>query len=134
MTTAITLPEGAPEEVITHALVREVDLTPFGGKGSLALITLDNGLDHTRPNTFGPQSVAALDAAITDAASRKPAAIAITEIRPGETSTKSKLLVATSHTGPSPTSRRSWSRGSSTDKSIYGFLSIRASLKRRHHR
>lgn len=74
MTTAITV----PEEVITHALVRDVDLTPFGGKGSLALITLDNGLDHTRPNTFGPQSVAALDAAITDAASRKPAAIAIT--------------------------------------------------------
>ena len=33
MTTAITLPEGAPEEVITHALVRDVDLTPFGGKG-----------------------------------------------------------------------------------------------------
>ena len=78
MTTAITLPEGAPEEVLTHALVRDVDLAPFGGKGSLALITLDNGLDHTRPNTFGPQSVAALDAAITDAASRKPAAIAIT--------------------------------------------------------
>ncbi len=78
MTTAITLPEGAPEEVITHALVRDVDLTPFGLAGTLALITLDNGLDHTRPNTFGPQSVAALDAAITDAASRKPAAIAIT--------------------------------------------------------
>ena len=78
MTTAITLPEGAPEEVITHALVRDVDLAPFGGTGTLALITLDNGLDHTRPNTFGPQSVAALDAAITEAASRKPAAIAIT--------------------------------------------------------
>ncbi len=77
MTTAITLPEGAPEEVITHALVRDVDLTPFGYAGTLALITLDNGLDHTRPNTFGPQSVLALDSAITDAASRKPTAIAI---------------------------------------------------------
>jgi len=77
MTTAITLPEGAPEEVITHALVRDVDLTPFGYAGTLALITLDNGLDHTRPNTFGPQSVIALDNAITDAASRKPTAIAI---------------------------------------------------------
>jgi hypothetical protein len=54
MATAIELPEGAPEEVVTHALVRDVDLTPFGYKGSLALITLDNGLDHTRPNTFGP--------------------------------------------------------------------------------
>ena len=78
MTTAIELPEGAPEEVVTHALVRDVDLSPFGYKGSLALITLDNGFDHTRPNTFGPQSLLALDAAITEAASRKPAAIAIT--------------------------------------------------------
>ena len=78
MTTTIQLPEGAPEEVVTNALVRDVDLSPFGFTGSLALITLDNGFDHTRPNTFGPQSLAALDAAITDAASRKPAAIAIT--------------------------------------------------------
>jgi len=78
MTTAIGLPDGAPEEVITNALVRDVDLTPFGFAGTLALVTLDNGLDHTRPNTFGPQSLAALDAAITDSASRKPAAIAIT--------------------------------------------------------
>jgi len=57
MTTAIQLPEGAPEEVITHALVRDVDLSPFGFKGTLALITLDNGHDHNRPNTFGPQSL-----------------------------------------------------------------------------
>jgi 3-hydroxyacyl-CoA dehydrogenase/enoyl-CoA hydratase/carnithine racemase len=76
--TTITLPEGAPEEVITNALVRDVDLAAFGATGSLALITLDNGHDHTRPNTFGPQSLMALDAAITDAISRKPAAIAIT--------------------------------------------------------
>ena len=78
MAAEMTLPEGAPEEVITNALVRDVDLTPFGHKGSLALITLDNGLDHTRPNTFGPQSLAALDAAISDAIGRAPAAIAIT--------------------------------------------------------
>ena len=78
MATEMKLPEGAPEEVITNALVRDVDLTPFGHKGSLALITLDNGLDHNRPNTFGPQSLAALDAAITDAIGRAPAAIAIT--------------------------------------------------------
>ncbi len=63
MSTEIKLPEGAPEEVVTNALVRDVDLTPFGFAGSLALITLDNGLDHTRPNTFGPQSLQALDAA-----------------------------------------------------------------------
>ena len=78
MAAEMILPEGAPEEVITNALVRDVDLTPFGHKGSLALITLDNGLDHTRPNTFGPQSLAALDAAISDAIGRAPAAIAIT--------------------------------------------------------
>ena len=77
MTTEIKLPEGAPEEVVTNALVRDVDLTPFGFTGSLALITLDNGLDHTRPNTFGPQSLKALDAAITDAIDRSPAAIGI---------------------------------------------------------
>ncbi|CAN2206310.1 multifunctional fatty acid oxidation complex subunit alpha [Candidatus Nanopelagicaceae bacterium] len=78
MATPLVLPEGAPEEVITVAKVRDVDLTPFGFKGVLALITLDNGLDHTRPNTLGPQSVASLDAAITEAISHKPAAIAVT--------------------------------------------------------
>jgi 3-hydroxyacyl-CoA dehydrogenase/enoyl-CoA hydratase/carnithine racemase len=76
--TTITLPEGAPEEVVTNALVRDVDLAAFGATGTLALITLDNGHDHTRPNTFGPQSLLALDAAITEAISRKPAAIGIT--------------------------------------------------------
>ena len=78
MTTAISLPEGAPEEVVTNAVVRDVDLAPFGHKGSLALITIDNGLDHTRPNTLGPASLASIDAAITEAISRKPVAIAIT--------------------------------------------------------
>ena len=77
-TNTIEMPEGAPEEVVTNALVRDIDLGAFGHKGNLALITLDNGLDHTRPNTFGPQSLMALDAAITEALSRKPAAIAIT--------------------------------------------------------
>ncbi|CAB4330840.1 MAG: 3-hydroxyacyl-CoA dehydrogenase [Actinobacteria bacterium] len=78
MTTEIKLPEGAPEEVVTQALVRDIDLSAFGSKGTMALITLDNSLDHNRPNTFGPQSLLALAAAITEATSRKPAAIAIT--------------------------------------------------------
>jgi 3-hydroxyacyl-CoA dehydrogenase/enoyl-CoA hydratase/carnithine racemase len=78
MTTAISLPEGAPEEVVTNAVVRDVDLAPFGHKGTLALITIDNGLDYTRPNTLGPASLASIDAAITEAISRKPVAIAIT--------------------------------------------------------
>ena len=78
MSVDIKLPEGAPEEVVTQALVREVNLSAFGAKGVLALITLDNALDHNRPNTFGPQSLLALDAAITAAIASKPAAIAIT--------------------------------------------------------
>ena len=53
----VKLPEGAPEEVITKAILREIDLTAFGATGTLSLITLDNGMDHNRPNTFGPASL-----------------------------------------------------------------------------
>ncbi len=77
-TVSMQMPDGAPEEVVTHALVRDVDLGAFGCSGTLALITLDNGQDHNRPNTFGVQSLQSLDAAITEALSRKPKAIAIT--------------------------------------------------------
>ncbi|NCT90956.1 3-hydroxyacyl-CoA dehydrogenase [Cellulomonas sp. APG4] len=38
-------------ERVTHALVRDVALP--GGR-TLALVTLDNGLDHTKPTTLGP--------------------------------------------------------------------------------
>ena len=78
MATEIIMPEGAPEEVITNAFVREIDLTPFGASGKLALITLDNGQDHNRPNTLGPKSLMALDAAVTDAAGRDVVGVAIT--------------------------------------------------------
>ena len=74
----LQVPAGAPDEVITKAVVRTVDLQAFGFKGSLALITLDNGEDHNRPNTFGPESLASLDAAITEAIAQKPSAIAVT--------------------------------------------------------
>ena len=74
----LQVPAGAPDEVITKAVVRTVDLQAFGFKGSLALITLDNGEDHNRPNTFGPASLASLDAAITEAIAQKPSAIAVT--------------------------------------------------------
>ncbi len=77
-TSSISLPAGAPEEVVTHALVRDVDLCAFGFAGNFALITLDNGQDHNRPNTFGAQSLASLDSAITHALSRNPVAIGIT--------------------------------------------------------
>ncbi len=49
------------DEVVTHAHVRTVSI----GEGhQIALITLDNGFDHTKPNTFGPAGLAELDAAL----------------------------------------------------------------------
>ncbi|MGS2591093.1 3-hydroxyacyl-CoA dehydrogenase NAD-binding domain-containing protein [Streptomyces hebeiensis] len=51
-----------PGEVVTQAHVRHLDLP--AGAGRFALITLDNGLDHTKPTTFGPQSLANLSAAL----------------------------------------------------------------------
>ncbi len=51
-----------PDEVVTQAHVRFLDL-PYGA-GRMALITLDNGRDHTRPTTFGPAGLANLDAAL----------------------------------------------------------------------
>jgi 3-hydroxyacyl-CoA dehydrogenase/enoyl-CoA hydratase/carnithine racemase len=50
------------DEVVTRALVRDVRLP--GGAGTMALITLDNGFDHTKPNTFGPRGLAELDKAL----------------------------------------------------------------------
>ena len=47
-----------PDEVVTHALARDVELP--GGAGTMALITLDNGHDHTRPNTLGPRTLIGL--------------------------------------------------------------------------
>ncbi len=65
------------DEVVTHAYVRDVTL-PYGA-GTLALITLDNGHDHTRPNTFGPNGLAELDAAIDTVAGRDDiAAVGVT--------------------------------------------------------
>ncbi|NMO54195.1 3-hydroxyacyl-CoA dehydrogenase [Actinoplanes sp. TBRC 11911] len=65
---------GHPKEVVTHALVRSVHIG--GTKG--ALITLDNGFDHTKPTSFGPAGLRELDAAITEATAQEPAFIAIT--------------------------------------------------------
>src|SRR5580658_5118132 len=57
-----------PDEVVTRALVRDVQLP--GGAGTMALITLDNGHDHTRPNTFGPAGLLALRDALDVVAAR----------------------------------------------------------------
>ncbi|SER35399.1 3-hydroxyacyl-CoA dehydrogenase NAD-binding domain-containing protein [Microlunatus flavus] len=68
---------GAPDEVVTHALSRDVVL-PHGA-GTCVLVTLDNGIDHTRPNTFGARGLAELDAALDAALARDDvAAVAVT--------------------------------------------------------
>jgi 3-hydroxyacyl-CoA dehydrogenase/enoyl-CoA hydratase/carnithine racemase len=62
-----------PDEVVTHALVRDVDLdavVPGAGAGVMALITLDNGHDHTKPNTFGVRGLLSLNAALDGIAAR----------------------------------------------------------------
>ena len=68
-------------EVVTHALTRLVEVPSArapGGSVRVALITLDNGRDHTRPNTIGPLGLASLDAAISTAIEASPDAIAVT--------------------------------------------------------
>jgi 3-hydroxyacyl-CoA dehydrogenase/enoyl-CoA hydratase/carnithine racemase len=65
-----------PGEVVTRALVRRIAVP--GLSGEAALITLDNGHDHTKPNVFGPAGLASLDAAITEALAVSPAFIAVT--------------------------------------------------------
>jgi 3-hydroxyacyl-CoA dehydrogenase/enoyl-CoA hydratase/carnithine racemase len=73
----VTTPEFA-DEVVTQALVQYVEVP--GVDGEIALITLDNGHDHTRPSTFGPGGLASLDAALDAVQARTPAvrAIAVT--------------------------------------------------------
>lgn len=61
------LDELSADEVITHAPVRDVRL-PSGR--TLALITLDNGRDHTRPNTLGPRTLIALGGTLDELARR----------------------------------------------------------------
>ncbi|MBM3719480.1 MAG: 3-hydroxyacyl-CoA dehydrogenase [Actinobacteria bacterium] len=74
----LTPPPGAPDEVVTKSLLREVDLTAFGFNGKIALITLDNGQDFNRPNTLGPQTLHELGEAIRAAEALDVAGIAVT--------------------------------------------------------
>ncbi|WP_017572586.1 3-hydroxyacyl-CoA dehydrogenase NAD-binding domain-containing protein [Nocardiopsis halotolerans] len=65
------------DEVVTNAISRDVEL-PYGA-GTAVLITLDNGHDHTKPNTFGPGGLLSLDAAIEAARARTDiVAVAVT--------------------------------------------------------
>ena len=71
--------DAAEGEVVTHSFVRDLAL-PSGG--TLALITLDNGADYTRPNTLGPLTLhelnGVLDAQAARAAAGEIQAVAIT--------------------------------------------------------
>ncbi|MBD8515595.1 MULTISPECIES: 3-hydroxyacyl-CoA dehydrogenase NAD-binding domain-containing protein [Plantibacter] len=67
------------DEVVTRSFVK--DVTVASGR-TIALITLDNGRDHTRPNTLGPVTLLELDGVLeaqrTRAASGEIDGVAIT--------------------------------------------------------
>lgn len=65
-----------PDEVVTDSYVQFLTLKDVPGQ--VALITLDNGRDHSRPSTLGPETMRRLDAALDTAFAAQPAAIAIT--------------------------------------------------------
>jgi 3-hydroxyacyl-CoA dehydrogenase/enoyl-CoA hydratase/carnithine racemase len=66
-----------PDEVVTQARVRYFPM-PLGA-GTMALITLDNGHDHTRPSTFGPGGLASINEALDEIAARSDvAAVGVT--------------------------------------------------------
>ena len=64
-----------PGELVTRSLVRYVEVP--GLAGELALITLDNGEDHTKPSTFGPGGLLSLDAALDEVKAHTPAVAAV---------------------------------------------------------
>jgi len=68
-----------PDEVVTHSYVRDVRMP--SGK-TIALITLDNDRDHTRPSTLGPTTLlelsGVLDALKARAAKKEIDGVAIT--------------------------------------------------------
>ena len=66
-----------PEEVVTEFKVRYLDL-PLGA-GRAAMITMDNGLDFNKPNTFGLGGLASLNAALDEVAEQSDlAAVCLT--------------------------------------------------------
>ncbi|UQX86692.1 3-hydroxyacyl-CoA dehydrogenase NAD-binding domain-containing protein [Jatrophihabitans telluris] len=78
MSTAATTTPDFADEVVTRALVTFLEVPALAGE--LALITLDNGHDHTRPSTFGPAGLRSLDAAVDTVTNRSPkvSAVAVT--------------------------------------------------------
>ena len=57
------LAELFPDETVTHSYVQDIELPAAPGQpspGVFALITLDNGLDHSKPTTLGPNTLVEL--------------------------------------------------------------------------
>jgi len=73
------LDAASSDEVVTHSIVRDVTLA--SGR-TIALITLHNGRDHTRPNTLGPRTLTELNGVLEELRRRAAAgeiqAVAIT--------------------------------------------------------
>jgi 3-hydroxyacyl-CoA dehydrogenase/enoyl-CoA hydratase/carnithine racemase len=63
-------------EVVTKALLRFVNVP--GLHRPAALITLDNGLDHKKPNTLGAGGLSSLDSALDEAFAAEPSFVAVT--------------------------------------------------------
>ncbi|MGW6173307.1 3-hydroxyacyl-CoA dehydrogenase NAD-binding domain-containing protein [Arthrobacter sp. NPDC055138] len=67
------------DETVTHSYVRDVELP---GAGTLALLTLDNDLDHRKPTTLGPNTLVELGTALEGLKARAAAggicAVAVT--------------------------------------------------------
>ncbi len=58
-----------PDEVVTHSYVQDIALPGVDGApsaGTFALITLDNGLDHRRPSTLGPNTLVEFGTVLED--------------------------------------------------------------------
>lgn len=66
------------DEVVTHGHTRVLEVPAAEGVRRIALITLDNGFDHTKPTTFGPAGLLEIEAAIEEAFNSSPDAVAIT--------------------------------------------------------
>ncbi|MGY4642707.1 3-hydroxyacyl-CoA dehydrogenase NAD-binding domain-containing protein [Cellulomonas sp. URHB0016] len=102
MTATTDTAAGPRAERVTHSYVRDVALP--GGAGTLALVTLDNGLDHTKPSTLGPIGMAELAATLTGVrdrvAARELVAVAVTG-KPYFLAAGADLTQATALTGRS---------------------------------
>jgi 3-hydroxyacyl-CoA dehydrogenase/enoyl-CoA hydratase/carnithine racemase len=70
----------APSELVTNSLLRYTEL-PFNA-GLAAVITLDNGRDHTKPTTFGQAGLESLSKALAEVAEKPGLAAVIVTGKP----------------------------------------------------